>query len=122
MFTLHRLLLAALTVLATVTLADVIATFNVGSWYEVEQVRRGPSHKIALPQSQQFQIRLKSEKTLDRVVENLGAWSIGEFTCTRGTNGAPYEIFATHNFRNLNDARNGNQRAMATVNNHRNDE
>ncbi|KAG6302185.1 hypothetical protein E4U45_002928 [Claviceps purpurea] len=123
MFAIKLFFFAALAVLASVTLAEVTGKFNVASYYTQPQTdQHGHTKTVRTHQSWQFQTKVKSQKTLDKLVHEFGAWSGHEFTCKKGRHGPSYNIVATRDYPNKNDALASNQRARSVVNNHKNEE
>ncbi|KAG6285335.1 hypothetical protein E4U46_005960 [Claviceps purpurea] len=123
MFAFKVFLFAALAFLASITLAEVTGKINVSSFYmQPNTDQHGNKKSVRTHQSWQFQVKVKSQNTLDKMTHEFGTWSGHEFTFTLNDRGTFYDVRATRDFPNRSAALDANQRARTILNAHKNEE
>ncbi|KAG6176898.1 hypothetical protein E4U46_008196 [Claviceps purpurea] len=123
MFAFKLFLFAALAFLASITLAEVTGKFSAGSFYmQPKTDQHGHTQNVRTHQSWQFQVKVKSQRTLEKMSREFGTWSGQEFKCAINKYGTFYDVTATRDYPNRNAALDANQRARSILNAHKNEE
>lgn len=123
MYSFKVILFAVFALLAVSAIADVTGKFNIVSKYKVEKVVNGKKTITEQRNPMGFENKkLKSDKTLTKMVKDFKTWSNGEYLCSKAKIGSIYNVAATRVYNNKNESNDANNRAKAIIVSHQSEE